>query len=134
MLEMYRRDQFQQDLLVEQCLEVIAIEERLREIDELLAATVAARRAGRRRPLHLRRADRLGLALLRATAAGPVGARARRRLPELRHRAAGRRAVLRELRHARPGAARQAGNAQQDDGEQTMYEQQAERSGDPWEG
>jgi len=46
MLEMYRRDQFKQDLLVEQCLEVISIEERLREIDSLLEATQVARRQG----------------------------------------------------------------------------------------
>jgi predicted amidophosphoribosyltransferase len=46
MLEMYRRDQFNQDLLVEQCLEVISIEERLREIDSMLEATDTARRQG----------------------------------------------------------------------------------------
>lgn len=46
MLEMYRRDRFRQDLLVEQCLEVVAIEERLREIDSLLEASLAARRSG----------------------------------------------------------------------------------------
>ena len=46
MLEMYRRDRFRQDLLVEQCLEVVAIEERLREIDSTLEATVTARRQG----------------------------------------------------------------------------------------
>src|SRR4030088_1592498 len=46
MLEMYRRDQFKQDLLVEQCLEVISIEERLRELDTMLEATVTARRQG----------------------------------------------------------------------------------------
>jgi DNA-directed RNA polymerase subunit RPC12/RpoP len=46
MLEMYRRDQFKQDLLIEQCLEVISIEERLREIDNLLEASMEARRAG----------------------------------------------------------------------------------------
>lgn len=46
MLEMYRRDRFRQDLLVEQCLEVITIEERLREIDSLLEAAVTARRQG----------------------------------------------------------------------------------------
>src|SRR4029077_4453737 len=46
MLEMYRRDQFKQDLLVEQCLEVISMEQRLREIDELLEATVTARKQG----------------------------------------------------------------------------------------
>ena len=41
MLEMYRRDQFKQDLLIEQCLEVISVEERLREIDGLLEVNVA---------------------------------------------------------------------------------------------
>jgi len=46
MLEMYRRDRFRQDLLVEQCLEVITIEERLREIDSGLEAAVTARRQG----------------------------------------------------------------------------------------
>jgi len=46
MLEMYRRDQFNQDLLVEQCLEVISIEERLREIDRMLEAAAAQRREG----------------------------------------------------------------------------------------
>ena len=46
MLEMYRRDQFKQDLLVEQCLEVISIEERLRDIDAMLEATVTAKKQG----------------------------------------------------------------------------------------
>src|SRR5947208_16412393 len=46
MLEMYRRDQFKQDLLIEQCLEVISIEERLREIDNLLEASAEQRRQG----------------------------------------------------------------------------------------
>jgi Double zinc ribbon len=46
MLEMYRRDRFRQDLLVEQCLEVVAVEERLREIDTLLEASISARRQG----------------------------------------------------------------------------------------
>jgi predicted amidophosphoribosyltransferase len=46
MLEMYRRDQFRQDLLIEQCLEVVAVEDRLREIDSLLEASLSARRQG----------------------------------------------------------------------------------------
>jgi predicted nucleic acid-binding Zn ribbon protein len=46
MLEMFRRDQFKQDLLIEQCQEVIAVEGRLREIDELLEVSVAQRREG----------------------------------------------------------------------------------------
>ena len=43
-LEMYRRDQFRQDLLVERCTELIAIEERVDEVDALLAAAVSVRR------------------------------------------------------------------------------------------
>jgi hypothetical protein len=45
MLEMFRRDQFRQDLLVERCDELISLDERLQELDTLLAATATARRA-----------------------------------------------------------------------------------------
>jgi hypothetical protein len=45
MLEMYRRDQFRQDLLVERCDELIALDERLQELDTLLAVSVSRRRA-----------------------------------------------------------------------------------------
>jgi Double zinc ribbon len=45
MLEMYRRDQFRQDLLVERCDELIALDERLQELDTLLAAAASVRRA-----------------------------------------------------------------------------------------
>jgi uncharacterized protein YjiS (DUF1127 family)/DNA-directed RNA polymerase subunit RPC12/RpoP len=45
MLEMFRRDQFRQDLLVERCDELIVLDERLQEVDTLLAAAVSARRA-----------------------------------------------------------------------------------------
>jgi Double zinc ribbon len=45
MLEMYRRDQFRQDLLVERCDELIALDERLQELDTLLAAAVSSKRA-----------------------------------------------------------------------------------------
>ncbi len=45
MLEMYRRDQFRQDLLVERCDELIALDDRLQELDTLLAAAVSSRRA-----------------------------------------------------------------------------------------
>jgi hypothetical protein len=45
MLEMFRRDQFRQDLLVERCDELVALDERLQELDTLLAAVVSARRA-----------------------------------------------------------------------------------------
>src|SRR5947207_2785650 len=44
MLEMFRRDQFRQDLLVERCDELVALDERLQELDTLLAATVSSRR------------------------------------------------------------------------------------------
>jgi hypothetical protein len=45
MLEMYRRDRFRQDLLVERCDELVTLDERLQELDTLLAVTVSARRA-----------------------------------------------------------------------------------------
>jgi hypothetical protein len=44
MFEMFRRDQFRQDLLVERCEELLLLDERLQELDTLLAATVSARR------------------------------------------------------------------------------------------
>jgi hypothetical protein len=47
MLEMYRRDQFRQDLLVDRCGELQQIEERLADLDALLAAAVSR---GRTRP------------------------------------------------------------------------------------
>jgi hypothetical protein len=45
MLEMYRRDQFRQDLLVGRCNELIALEDRLHEVESLLSAAVSVRRA-----------------------------------------------------------------------------------------
>jgi hypothetical protein len=45
MLEMYRRDQFRQDLLIERCNELIVLDDRLRELDTLLAVAVSVRRA-----------------------------------------------------------------------------------------
>jgi uncharacterized protein YjiS (DUF1127 family) len=47
MLEMYRRDQFRQDLLVDRCAELQQLEERLADLDALLAAAVSR---GRTRP------------------------------------------------------------------------------------
>src|SRR5256884_1285174 len=47
MLEMYRRDQFRQDLLVDRCVELGQLEERLAELDALLTAAVSR---GRTRP------------------------------------------------------------------------------------
>jgi Double zinc ribbon len=43
-LEMYRRDQFRQDLLIERCDELLALDDRLQELDTLLAASVSSRR------------------------------------------------------------------------------------------
>lgn len=47
MLEMYRRDQFRQELLVDRCVELQQLEERLAELDALLAAAVSR---GKTRP------------------------------------------------------------------------------------
>jgi hypothetical protein len=47
MLEMYRRDQFRQDLLVDRCIELGQLEERLAELDALLTAAVSR---GKTRP------------------------------------------------------------------------------------
>jgi hypothetical protein len=38
LLEMYRQDQFRQDVVHEQAAEIVALEERVREVDRLLAA------------------------------------------------------------------------------------------------
>jgi len=43
MLEMYRRDQFRQDLVVDRCAELLAIEERLQELDALLSTAHSLR-------------------------------------------------------------------------------------------
>jgi hypothetical protein len=42
-LEMYRQDRFRQDLIYEQAAEIVALEERLREVDELLIAATSRR-------------------------------------------------------------------------------------------
>jgi hypothetical protein len=44
-LEMYRRQAFRQDLVDEQCAELVSIEDRLHELEALLAAAVSVRRA-----------------------------------------------------------------------------------------
>ena len=44
-LEMYRRQAFRQDLVDEQCAELASIEDRLHELDALLAAAASVRRA-----------------------------------------------------------------------------------------
>ncbi|TML59850.1 MAG: zinc ribbon domain-containing protein [Actinobacteria bacterium] len=44
-LEMYRRQGFRQDLVDEQCAELVSLEDRLHELDSLLAVSVSARHA-----------------------------------------------------------------------------------------
>ena len=44
-LEMYRRSTFRDELLIERCREVVALEERLHELDSMLSAVASARRA-----------------------------------------------------------------------------------------
>jgi hypothetical protein len=46
-LEMYRREGFRSDLVEEQCAELVGLEDRINEIDALLAAGVSARRRAR---------------------------------------------------------------------------------------
>jgi uncharacterized protein YjiS (DUF1127 family) len=41
MVEMYRRDQFRQDLIVDRCLELAKLDERLAELEALLVASVS---------------------------------------------------------------------------------------------
>ena len=43
-LEMVRRDAFREDLVYEQCSELIGIDERIQELDALLATATAVRR------------------------------------------------------------------------------------------
>ena len=47
MLEMYREDAFRQDVVHDQAAEIVALEERLREIDRLLAARTTRARSFR---------------------------------------------------------------------------------------
>jgi hypothetical protein len=45
-LEMYRRDQFREDLLLERCAELIGLEARIHELDVLLGAVRPAHLSG----------------------------------------------------------------------------------------
>jgi hypothetical protein len=47
-LEMYRRDQFRENLLLERCAELIGLEARIHELDVLLGAVRPAHLAGGR--------------------------------------------------------------------------------------
>jgi predicted amidophosphoribosyltransferase len=42
---MYHRSSFRDELLIEQCREIVALEERVQELDSMLSAVAAARRA-----------------------------------------------------------------------------------------
>ncbi len=44
-LEMYRRSSFRDELLTEQCREIVALEQRLHELDSMLESVATARRA-----------------------------------------------------------------------------------------
>ena len=44
MLEMYQRDHFRQDLLVDRCAELVALDERIAELDAVLATALSIRR------------------------------------------------------------------------------------------
>jgi len=41
MLEMFRRDQFRRELLLERCAELVSLEERVAGLDTLIAAAVS---------------------------------------------------------------------------------------------
>ena len=43
MLEMYRRDHYREELVFEQCAELVALEERILELDAIVAAAAAGR-------------------------------------------------------------------------------------------
>jgi uncharacterized protein YjiS (DUF1127 family) len=47
MLEMFRRDQFRRELLLERCGDLVSLEERIAELDALIAAALSR---GRTRP------------------------------------------------------------------------------------
>ena len=131
MLEMYRRDQFKQELLVEQCQEVLAIEGRLQEIDELLEVSVAQRREGVGHRCTCGAPIQWGSHFC-GNCGRPVGEE-----PVVSCVNCGN-ALPADAQFCAncgtPVPAANEGNGQDD--AQTMYqqaEQQAERSGDPWE-
>jgi double zinc ribbon protein len=129
MLEMYRRDQFKQDLLIEQCLEVISIEERLREIDQLLEAATQARRQG----VGVRctcGAPILWGSHFCANCGRPVGEEPVVSCPNCGTALAADAQFCANCGTSVPESAR-GGNGESGEGDQTML--QSERSGDPWE-
>jgi predicted nucleic acid-binding Zn ribbon protein len=133
MLEMYRRDQFKQDLLIEQCLEVISIEERLREIDGLLEVSVDARRQAGGGRCTCGAPIQWGSHFC-ANCGRPVGEEPVVACPNCGTAIPADAQFCAHCGTPVPESARR-GDGQQGEGEQTMFQQQQpERSGDPWEG
>src|ERR671934_268669 len=117
MLEMYRRDQFRQDLLVERCDELITLDERLQELDTLLAAAVSVRRAAP--PARCTCGPALRRALRRQSGVLPRVRPPARRKPKLRAEARGDMARTLRLLSGRldpPGAARARDRGRRCDG------------------
>ena len=131
MLEMFRRDQFKQDLLIEQCQEVIAVESRLREIDELLEVSVAQRREGVGHRCTCGAPIQWGSHFC-ANCGRPVGEEPVVSCSNCGNAIPADAQFCAHCGTAVP-AATDDGNGQDD--AQTMYQQaeQAEKSGDPWE-
>ena len=131
MLEMFRRDQFKQDLLIEQCQEVIAVESRLREIDELLEVSVAQRREGVGHRCTCGAPIQWGSHFC-ANCGRPVGEEPVVSCSNCGNAIPADAQFCAHCGTAVP-AATEDGNGQDD--AQTMYQQaeQAEKSGDPWE-
>jgi double zinc ribbon protein len=131
MLEMYRRDQFKQDLLIEQCLEVISLEERLREIDELLEVNAKARGADVGARCTCGAPIQWGSHFC-ANCGRPVGEEPVVACPNCNTALPADAQFCANCGTPVPESARKGDG--QSEGEQTMYTQQPERPGDPWEG
>ncbi len=132
MLEMYRRDQFKQDLLIEQCLEVISLEERLREIDGLLEQNAEARRQVGAVRCTCGAPVQWGSHFC-ANCGRPVGEEPVVACPNCGTAVPADAQFCANCGTPIPESTRQ-GDGKQGESEQTMYQQQAERPGDPWEG
>jgi Double zinc ribbon len=136
MLEMYRRDQFKQDLLIEQCLEVISMEDRLREIDELLEASTAQRREGVGVRCTCGAPIQWGSHFC-GNCGRPVGEEPVVSCPNCGHALPADAQFCANCGTPAPKPSASEDGNEQDDA-QTMYERaeqaQQERSGDPWEG
>ena len=132
MLEMYRRDQFKQDLLIEQCLEVISVEERLREIDGLLEASTQARSQGVGVRCTCGAPIQWGSHFC-ANCGRPVGEEPVVACPNCGTALSADAQFCAHCGTPVPDSARRSDGQAEGDSEDTMYQQQAERS-DPWEG